>query len=80
MDDGYLCFEYNGMILYRAIAKSEQKIAAGKHTIVVTHNSLAQARLACRYRAQRGCKEVARTETKLTVSGLFTASESFMLV
>ena len=35
MDDGYLVFEYNMMIIERYIAKSKERIAAGKHTIVV---------------------------------------------
>ena len=36
MDQGHLLFEYNLMIIDRSIAKSADKIAPGKHTIVVT--------------------------------------------
>lgn len=35
MDEGYPVFEYNFMIVQRFIAKSEKKLSAGKHTIVV---------------------------------------------
>ena len=35
MDKGHLVFEYNLMIIDRSIAKSQEKIAPGKHTIVV---------------------------------------------
>ena len=35
MDKGQLVFEYNLMIIDRSIAKSQDKIAPGKHTIVV---------------------------------------------
>ena len=35
MDKGHLIFEYNLMIIDRSIAKSAEKIAPGKHTIVV---------------------------------------------
>ena len=35
MDKGYLVYEYNMMIIERYIAKSQDKLAPGKHTIVV---------------------------------------------
>jgi Sulfatase len=38
MDNGHLVFEYNLMIIDRSIAKSQEKIAPGKHTIVVDTN------------------------------------------
>lgn len=36
MDKGHLVFEYNLMIINRSIAKSEKKVAPGKHTLVVS--------------------------------------------
>jgi arylsulfatase len=78
MDKGYLCFEYNLMILYRSLAKSEQKITKGKHTIVVT-TTLRQPKPGSPADIVLNVdgKEVARTSTKMTVPGLFSASESF---
>jgi arylsulfatase len=35
MEDGHLCFEYNMMIIERYLAKSKDKLAPGKHVIVV---------------------------------------------
>ena len=35
MDKGQLVFEYNLMIIDHSIAKSQDKIAPGKHTIIV---------------------------------------------
>ena len=35
MDKGHLIYEYNLMIIDRSIAKSAEKIAPGKHTIIV---------------------------------------------
>ena len=78
MDQGYLLFEYNLMIIDRSIAKSAEKIAPGKHTIVVTTalkvprpGSPADIVLTV------DGKEVARTLVKMTVPAAFTASESF---
>jgi arylsulfatase len=78
MDDGYLCFEYNLMIIYRALAKSPEKVPAGKHTIVV------DTRLKSEVPGSEADivlsidgNEVARTSTRMTVPGLFNASESF---
>jgi len=78
LDEGRLCFEYNLMILYRSLAKSEQKLEPGRHTIVVETllrepkpGSPAEIILSVDGR------EVARTSTKMTVPGLFSASESF---
>jgi len=66
------------MIIDRSIAKSAEKIAPGKHTIVVTTalkvprpGSPADIVLTV------DGKEVARTLVKMTVPAAFTASESF---
>jgi arylsulfatase len=78
MDDGHLYFEYNLMIVYRFLAKSQEKIAPGRHTIVVetivkTPKPGSPADIVLRVDG----KEVARTSPHMTVPALFTASESF---
>lgn len=77
MDKGYLHFEYNLMILYRSLAKSAEKIAPGKHTIVVdtTLKAPKPGSPADIVLSVDG-KEVARTSTKMTVPAIFTASET----
>jgi arylsulfatase len=78
LDKGHLIFEYNLMIIDRSIAKSAEKIAPGKHTIVV-NTALkapkpgAPADIVLTVDGQ----EVARTTAKMTVPAAFTASESF---
>ncbi|WP_231756714.1 sulfatase-like hydrolase/transferase [Lignipirellula cremea] len=78
MDDGYLVFEYNLMIVQRFIAKSKEKLTAGKHTIVVD-TSLKSPRPGSPADIVLTVdgKEVARTTAKMTVPAAFTASESF---
>ncbi len=78
MDKGQLVFEYNLMIIDRSIAKSAEKIAPGKHTVVVDTTLKAQspARLRTVVLGVDG-KEVARTTVRMTVPAAFTASETF---
>ena len=78
MDKGHLVFEYNLMIIDRSIAKSENQVAAGKHTLVVSTSLKvpkpgAPADIALTLDGQ----EVARAKVKMTVPAAFTASESF---
>ncbi len=78
MDDGYLCFEYNLMIIYRALAKSAEKVPAGKHTIVIDTRLKAEVPgSAADIILSIDGNEVARTTTNMTVPGLFNASETF---
>jgi arylsulfatase A-like enzyme len=78
LDNGQLCFEYNLMIVYRTVAKSQEKLPAGKHTIVVdTQLKVERPGAPALIRLQVDGKEVAQLEPKMTVPGLFTASESF---
>jgi arylsulfatase len=78
MDDGYLCFEYNLMIVYRHVARSSERLAPGRHTIVVdTQLTPNKPGSPANIVLSVDGKEVARTATKMTVPGLFTASESF---
>ena len=77
MDKGYLHFEYNLMIVYRSLAKSAEKIAPGKHTIVVdTTLKAPKPGAPADIVLSVDGKEVARTSTKMTVPAIFTASET----
>ena len=78
MDKGHLLFEYNLMIIDRSIAKSAEKIAPGKHTIVVnTALKAAKPGAPADIVLTVDGKEVARTTARMTVPAAFTASESF---
>ncbi len=78
MDKGYLLYEYNMMIIERYIAKSQDKIAPGKHTIVVdTTLKAARPGSPADVVLTVDGQEVARTLAKITVPGAFTASETF---
>jgi arylsulfatase A-like enzyme len=78
MDRGYLVYEYNMMIIERYIAKSQDKLAPGRHTIVVD-TTLKAPRLGSPADVVLTVdgKEVARTVAQITVPGAFTASETF---
>ena len=76
MDDGYLVYEYNLMIIERYIAKSKEKLAPGKHTIVVDTTLDRPSDPADIVLFVDG-EEVARMTTKRTVPLAFTASETF---
>lgn len=78
LDEGYLNFEYNLMILYRTLLKSPEKLAGGRHTIVVTtalqgKGPGSPAEIVLTVDGQ----EVVRGSTQMTVPAAFTASESF---
>ena len=78
MDKGQLVFEYNLMIIDRSIAKSAEKIAPGKHTIVVdTTLKAPKPGAPADIVLSVDGKEVARTAVKMTVPAAFTASETF---
>ena len=78
MDKGQLVFEYNLMIIDRSIAKSQEKIAPGKHTIVVdTTLKAPKPGAPADIVLSVDGKEVARTAVKMTVPAAFTASETF---
>ena len=78
MDRGQLVYEYNMMIIERYIARSANKIPAGKRRIEVTTTlasaqPLSPADVVLKVDGQ----EVARTTVKRTVPGAFSASETF---
>jgi arylsulfatase A-like enzyme len=78
LDKGQLVYEYNLMIIDRSIAKSQEKIAPGKHTVVVeTTLKAPKPGAPADIVLSVDGKEVARTTAKMTVPAAFTASESF---
>jgi arylsulfatase A-like enzyme len=76
MDKGQLVYEYNMMIIERYTAKSEGKIAAGKHKIEVD-TTIAKPGGQADVVLKVDGKEIARTTVKRTVAAAFTASETF---
>ena len=76
MDKGQLVYEYNMLIIERTTAKSEAKIAPGKHKIEVDE-TIAKPGAPADVVLKVDGKEVARTTVKRTVPGAFTASETF---
>ena len=78
MDKGQLIYEYNLMIINRSIARSTEKIAPGKHTIVVdTTLKAPKPGAPADIVLSVDGKEAARASVKMTVPAAFTASESF---
>ena len=76
MDKGQLVYEYNMLIIERTRAKSEGKLAAGKHKIEVD-TTIARPGAPADVVLKVDGEEVARTTVKRTVPGAFTASETF---
>jgi arylsulfatase len=76
MDDGYLIYEYNLMIIERYVARSKEKLMPGKHTIIVD-TTLAKPAAPATILLSVDGKEVAKVTTKRTVPLAFTASETF---
>ena len=78
MDKGQLVFEYNLMIIDRSIAKSQEKLTPGKHTIVVdTALKAPKPGAPADIVLSIDGKEVARATVRMTVPAAFTASETF---
>ena len=76
LDKGQLVYEYNMMIIERYIAKSREKLVAGKHKIEVD-TTIAKPGAPGLVVLRVDGKEVARTTVKRTVPAAFTASETF---
>jgi arylsulfatase len=76
LDDGFLVYEYNLMIIERYTARSKARVDAGRHTIVVD-TSLARPAAPADIVLSLDGKEVARVRTQRTVPLAFTASETF---
>ena len=78
MDKGQLVFEYNLMIIDRSIAKSQEKLSPGKHTVVVdTALKAPKPGAPADVVLSIDGKEVARATVRMTVPAAFTASETF---
>ena len=76
MDKGELVYEYNMMIIERYFARSNAKLAAGKHRIEVD-TTIARPGAPGEVVLTVDGKEVAHTTVKRTVPAAFTASETF---
>jgi arylsulfatase A-like enzyme len=76
MDEGYLAFEYNLMMIERYNTRSEKKVSAGKHTIQAD-TTIAKPGSPGTVVIQVDGAEYARLELKQTVALAFTASETF---
>ncbi len=76
MDDGFLCYEYNLLIIERYTVKSKEPIASGKHTIVVD-TSLPKPGAALTVTMSVDGQEVANMTTTRSVPAAFSASETF---
>jgi len=76
LDKGRLAYEYNMMIIERYTAKSQEKLAPGKHKIEVD-TTIAKPGAPGHVVLSVDGEEVARTTMKRTVPAAFTASETF---
>lgn len=76
MEDGHIVYEYNLMIIERYIAKTNEKLAPGKHTVVID-TTIAKPGAPAEVVITVDDKEVSKVKTKRTVPLAFTASETF---
>jgi arylsulfatase len=75
LDKGTLVYEYNMMIIERYIARSKEKLKAGKHKVEVV-TTIAKPGAPADVRLLVDGAEVARADVKRTVPAAFSASES----
>ncbi len=76
MEEGFLCYEYNLMVIERYQFRSKAPVAAGKHTIVID-TSLPKPGAALTVAISVDGDEVAKMTTRRSVPAAFTASETF---
>ena len=76
LDDGFLCYEYNLLIIERYTVKSKDRIAPGKHTIVVD-TSLTKPGAPLTVEMTVDGAQVAKMTTERSVPAAFSASETF---
>jgi arylsulfatase len=76
MDQGQLVYEYNMMIIERYTARTQEKLAPGKHRIEVD-TTIAKPGAPAEVVLAVDGKEVGRTTVQRTVPAAFTASETF---
>lgn len=76
MDDGFLCYEYNLFIVERYTVKSERRLPAGEHKIVIDTDIPRPGGPATIVLSVDDL-EFGRLQTKRTAPAAFTASETF---
>lgn len=76
MDDGYLVYEYNMMIIENYQARSADRLGAGKHSIIID-TRIDKPGGAAAVTLNVDGNDVASTTVKRTVPAAFTATESF---
>jgi len=76
MDEGHLVYEYNMMVIERYTARSEEKLAPGRHKIEID-TSIAKPGAPAEVVLKVDDREVGRTTVKRTVPAVFSASETF---
>ena len=76
MDNGRLAYEYNMLIIERTTARSREKLAPGKHRIVVD-TTIEKPGGPAEVVVKVDGQEAIRTTVKRTVPAAFTASETF---
>lgn len=75
MDHGHLVYEYNVMIIERYIARSKERLSAGKHIIEVD-TAIAKPGAPAAVVLKVDGAEVGLVDVKRTVPAAFTASET----
>jgi len=75
MDDGYLVYEYNLMIIERYIAKSKDRLAPGKHLVTID-TTISKPGAPAHLVISSDGNEIASVATERTVPAAFTASET----
>lgn len=76
LDEGYLVYEYNMMIIEQYVARSPSPLAAGKHSIKVGTDIEGPGKAGIATLSVDG-QMVAQARLNRTVPGAFTATESF---
>ena len=76
MDEGHLVYEYNMMIIERYVARSNDKLAPGRHNVEVV-TTVAKPGAPAKVVLKVDGAEVATADVKRTVPAAFTASETF---
>lgn len=76
LDEGYLVYEYNMLIIEQYAARSEKPLAAGKHRVKVVTDIAGPGQAGTAVLSVDG-NEVAKAELKRTVPAAFSATESF---
>jgi len=76
MDQGHLVYEYNMLLIEKYTARSQHKLAPGRHTILVD-SSIPKPGAAGVIEITVDGQPIGRAAVRRTVPGAFTASETF---